>query len=75
MTANLDGCTLGSFGVQSNLGRGFQEACLRIFNMLLMGSGKSLCLRRTHIYQRSSIRLQSSSFGAPCCRRSILDAW
>ena len=38
MTADLDGCTLGSFGVQSNLGRGFQEACLRIFNMLLLES-------------------------------------
>ena len=75
VTATLDGCTLGSFGVQSDLGRRLQEACLHTFSVLLRGAEKPLSVRRTHICQRSSIQLQSSFSGAPNCRHSMLDAW
>ena len=75
VTATLDSCTLGSFGVQSDLGRRLQEASLHTFSVLLRGSEKPLSVRRTHICQRSSVQLLSSFSGVPNCRHSMLDAW
>lgn len=40
-----------------------------------MSSGKSVCLRRIHIDQRSLIRLLRNSSGAPSYQHSMLDAW